>query len=54
MILVFCAQIVMLNIWLSLTEWIGAVIALISWHGIGHPSALAARRSASLWHWPWY
>lgn len=43
MIGVFCAQIVMLDIWLSLTEWTGAVIALISWHGLAtRPRSLRA------------
>lgn len=34
MIVVFCAQIVMLNIWLSITEWSGALIALVLWLGL--------------------
>ncbi|MES1956303.1 VanZ family protein [Salinisphaera hydrothermalis] len=34
MLVVFCAQIVMLNIWLSITEWTGALIALALWLGL--------------------
>lgn len=46
---VFCAQIVMLNIWLSLTEWCGAAIALIAWLALaGRPRAQRAATLAAM------
>ena len=64
MIIVFCAQIVMLNIWLSLTQWTRAVIALLGWLGLAarprpqRAAGLAAALACLLvaehvlpWHW---